>query len=243
MTPIFSAFIEPSLMSPRTAKYVEAMIREGDQFDYDKWLKRVREQEAQAKQLSAPSTTDYAATAQIGNRISSSDSRHAWPRSAPALVAKTQSMAMAKGRSNLNLRDNAKKARLRRRFERVDDAWNAFQTSRARDAVYEYLDAVFSIVMHYRVRRRTKRLLRHAFRFAKLQFDKNVDPFTAIIRCTCGDAADNKMVSKWARALRYAARRKPAGMRLKAFMKTAGGVNACAARYARLKGRHRRSGS
>jgi hypothetical protein len=38
-------------MSPRTAKYIEAMVREGDNFDYDKWLKRVREEEAQAKQV------------------------------------------------------------------------------------------------------------------------------------------------------------------------------------------------
>ena len=100
---------------------------------------------------------------------------------------------------------------------------------------YNYLQAVFAIVMHFKVRRRTKRLLRHAFRFAGLQFDKNADPYTAIIRCTCGGAADNKMVSKWARALRYAARRKPAGMRLKPFMKVAGGVNECAASYANVK--------
>jgi len=99
----------------------------------------------------------------------------------PALVAKTLSMAMAKGRSNINLRDNAKKARLRRRFERVADAWNAFQANRARDAVYEYLDAVFSIVMHYKVQRPAKRLLRHAFRFADLQFDQRDDPFTALV--------------------------------------------------------------
>jgi hypothetical protein len=103
--------------------------------------------------------------------------------------------------------------------------------------VYYYLETVFAVVMNYKVRRRNKRLLRHAFRFAKLRFDKNADPFTAIIRCTSGGAADYKMVSKWARALRYAARRKPAEMRLKAFMKAASGINACAARYARLKGR------
>jgi hypothetical protein len=40
-----------ALMSPRTTKYVQAMIREGDNFDYHKWLKRVREEEAQAKQV------------------------------------------------------------------------------------------------------------------------------------------------------------------------------------------------
>ena len=39
------------MMSPRTANYVEAMIREGDNFDYRRWLRRVREEEAEAKQV------------------------------------------------------------------------------------------------------------------------------------------------------------------------------------------------
>jgi hypothetical protein len=69
--------------------------------------------------------------------------------------------------------------------------------------------AVFAIVLHFKLRRRTKKLLRQAFKPAKLRFDKNADPFAAIIRCTSGNAVDNKMISKWARALRYAAWRKP----------------------------------
>jgi hypothetical protein len=51
---------------------------------------------------------------------------------------------------------------------------------------------------------------------------QKADPFAAVIRCTSGDAADNKMISKWSRASRYAARRKPPQMRLKAFMKEVG---------------------
>jgi hypothetical protein len=95
------------------------------------------------------------------------------------------------------------------------------------------LEAVFAIVALYKVRRRTNRLLRHAFKFAHLPFEKHADPFAAVIRCTCGGLADNKTISKWARALRYVARRKKPRMRLKAFMKGAGGVNACADRYAK----------
>jgi hypothetical protein len=87
------------------------------------------------------------------------------------------------------------------------------------------------------MRRRTNRLLRHAFEFADLPLDKNADPFTAVIRCTCGGAANDKMISKWARALRYVAQRKDPSTQLKAFMMEAGGVNACAARYAKLKRR------
>jgi hypothetical protein len=55
-----------------------------------------------------------------------------------------------------------------------------------------YLEAVFAIVEHYKVRRRTKKLLRHSFKFANLPFDKNANPFTAVIRCTCDDNADRQ---------------------------------------------------
>ena len=87
-------------------------------------------------------------------------------------------------------------------LKRISSAWDDFQASRARDAVYGYLEAVFAIVEHYKMRRKTKKLLRHAFRSAGLSFDRNVDPFTAVIRCTSEDI-DSKTVSKWARALRY----------------------------------------
>jgi hypothetical protein len=50
--------------------------------------------------------------------------------------------------------------------------------------------------------------VRHAFEFAELPLERNADPFTALIRCTCDDTVDNKTISKWARALRYAARSK-----------------------------------
>src|SRR6266404_6897885 len=39
------------MLTGRTAKYVEAMIREGDDFDYYRWLRRVREEEAQLKSV------------------------------------------------------------------------------------------------------------------------------------------------------------------------------------------------
>jgi hypothetical protein len=123
-------------------------------------------------------------------------------------------------------------------LERISSAWDDFQASRMRDAVYGYLDAVFAIVEHYRVRRRTKRLLRRASEFSGLSFDRNVDPFTAVIRCTSEDI-DSKTVSKWARALRYVTRCKETEMPLKTFMKEAGGVNACADRHAKYLGRIR----
>jgi hypothetical protein len=124
-------------------------------------------------------------------------------------------------------------------LERISSAWDHFQASRTRDAVYGYLDAVFAIVKHFKVRRKTKKLVRHAFKSAGLPFDKAADPFTAVIRCTSEDI-DSKTVSKWARALRYVARSKVSPTQLKTFMKEAGGVNACADRYAKYLRRSRR---
>jgi hypothetical protein len=128
----------------------------------------------------------------------------------------------------------------KRWLKKIRDAWEEFQASRARDAVYGYLEAVFGIVEHYRTRRRTNKLLRHAFEYADQRLDKSADPFTAVIRCTCNGQADNKTISKWARALRYAGLCRKPETRLKAFMKEAGGVNACANLYARYFARARR---
>jgi hypothetical protein len=220
-----------ALMSPRTAKYVEALMREGDNFDYQKWLQQVREEEAQVKRaFSVPG--EHAAT-EIATPSSTSNFRNPVPNAGRAVVLK----AVPVSRPIWRLHREGTSKGPKRWLEKVRDAWDDFQANRARDAVYGYLEAVFAIVEHYKARRRTKKLLRHAFKFANLPFDKNADPFTAVIRCTCGDAADNKTISKWARALRYASRRKKPEMRLKTFMKDAGGVNACAAGYSKLRRR------
>jgi hypothetical protein len=98
-----------------------------------------------------------------------------------------------------------------------------------RDAVYGYLAHAFAIVEHYKVRRKTGKLLWHAFKFANFPFNKNVEPFTAIIRCTSDDSVDS--------ALRYVARSKKPETGLKTFMKKAGGINTCANLHARSDGR------
>jgi hypothetical protein len=231
MMPISSPFRNQSLMSARTAKYVEAMIRQGDGFDYDMWLKRVREEEAQAKQLSAASGAG-APLVQIKGPISASNVLK------PAVSAVIKGVAVPRTiwRPRHEVRVNGPA----RWLKRVADAWGEFQANRARDAVYAYLEAVFAIVDQYKVRHRTNKLMRHASEIAGLPLGKNADPFIAVIRCTCDGAADSKMISKWARALRYAAIRKRPEMRLKAFMKQTGGVNECAARYADKRRRHRR---
>jgi hypothetical protein len=224
-----------ALMSPRTAKYVEAMIREGDSFDYDEWLKKVREEDAQAKQSEVTGLSGELAPAEIDKPMSSPGDQHARPNpSVGPLTTKAIWVPRVLRRPHCQAKSRTPKVRLRRWLEKVRRAWGDFQASRRRDAVYGYLEAVFAIVMHYKVRRRATKLLQHAFEFAHLPIDKDADAFSAVIRCTSGRNIDTKTISKWSRALRYVARRKEPDIELSTFMKEAGGVNACADGYTRL---------
>jgi hypothetical protein len=217
------------LSSPRTADYVSAMIREGDNFDYYRWLQEARAEETQAKQRPQTTTSGKIRAVEIDPPIGTPDCRKA----SPNRTRLARPMPGGVPRSYRQPVRSTSVTRITRRLEKIRDPWDDFQASRARDAVYGYLEAVFELVMHYKVRRKTKTLLRHAFKFAELPFDRNADPFSAVIRCTSDDHADSKAISKWARALRYVARCKERGTPLKVFMKEAGGVNACASLYAR----------
>ena len=142
------------LLSDRTRKYVEAMIRDGDNFDYFKWLRGVREEEAQEKHISAVVPSGKTVAPQTGNLPNTSDRRNGCVNVAPAVMTKPAPIC----RLNHKARGETPEIRLRRRLMKASDAFDEFQESRVRDAVYGYLGAVFEIVEHYRLRRRTKSL-------------------------------------------------------------------------------------
>ena len=77
MTELSLPFRDTFLMSPRTASYIDALIREGDKFDYSKWLERVREGEAQAKQGLRTFISKDLIAPEIGNQTGTSDG--IWP--------------------------------------------------------------------------------------------------------------------------------------------------------------------
>jgi hypothetical protein len=237
-----SSFVRiPPLLSPRTGSYVAALIQEGDDFDYSKWLEEVRAKESRTKQTPAAATWDELVRRELGYPRNTPEHQDVCPTSEPISPIRTAPLPIAIRRPcHHKAGDETLGARLTRRLEKICEAWNDFRSSRARDAVYGYLASVFAIIEHYKVRRKTRKLLRHAFEFADLSFDKDADPFAAVIRCTSDDAVDSKMISKWARALRYVARSKKPETGLKTFMRKAGGINACADLYAqRVKWRMR----
>jgi hypothetical protein len=137
-----------ALMSPRTAKYVVALIGEGDAFDCKKWLQKVRDEEAEAKQPSAASASGEPAPIQIKCPISTSNFPNA---SSPGAVIKSALVPRAIWRLHHKAISNGPTWGLKK----ISAAWDEFQANRARDAVYDYLQVVFTIVMHFRVRRRT----------------------------------------------------------------------------------------
>ena len=60
------------------------------------------------------------------------------------------------------------------------------------------------------------------------------EPFGIVIFCTADpEIVDDKTRSKWSRVLRYARKAKPAGQSLTDFIKSNGGIDECARRFAR----------
>jgi hypothetical protein len=233
--------VEDKMLTGRTAKYVEAMIREGDDFDYYRWLRGVKQEDARLKSVAvSTSVQPIAPGPNHPAKIALNPSEFKDPKTADTAKHKSAVRPAIQEAGHRGKSAGKPKKSLRQRLGDVCDAWDDFQENRSRDAVYGYLRAVFSIVKHYSGRRRTKKLMRRAFKFAGLPIDMNADPFAVAIRCTCDSKADNKTISKWSRALRYVERVKKPRHQLTTFMKNRGGINACAERYAKYFGRRER---
>jgi len=71
-----SAGKEPPLLSPRTADYIAALVREGEDFDYSKWLQRVRGKEASTKCIPSKLVDP-----EMDNQAGASACNSTWPNS------------------------------------------------------------------------------------------------------------------------------------------------------------------
>ena len=183
------------MLLSRTAKYVEALISEGEHFDYRTWLRRVREEEAQSKQVPVVFSSGEAVASEIGDLTNMSEHVGALGNSGSALQAKSAPIPRTVYRSDDKTREESSEDRLRQRLMVVCNAWDDFQECRKRDAVYGYLKAVFALVVDCTGRRRTKRLLQRAFQFAGLPFDQNADPFAAVAHFADCERRFHAMVS------------------------------------------------
>ena len=121
---------------------------------------------------------------------------------------------------------------------RVRTAWENCQASRARNAIYGYLTAVFDLVSWWTAEDRALERAHKALRLRRICPFDGEEPFAAIIRCT-GDPTkvDKRTRSKWSRVLRYALEYKSASEPLDQFVKRKGGINKCASRFAKQLGK------
>jgi hypothetical protein len=137
--------------------------------------------------------------------------------------------------SDIAFRDPALKVNL----ERLEEEWAGYQNSRDRDGIYRYLTAVFELVSWWAHCDIAKEYARRALCLRERRLPDHVpEPYATIILCTADRSkVDYRMRSKWSRVLRYAAKYKKHGEPLTAFVKRKGGINHCAARFARRLGR------
>ena len=129
---------------------------------------------------------------------------------------------------------------LRASLLRLEEEWETVQASRDRDAIYQYLTAVFELVMAWTLEGRAVNRANRALRLRGHSSAREAEPFAALILGTADRGkVDDRTRSKWSRVLRYAAEYKDLDEPLGDFIKRKGGINRSAARFARRLGRYR----
>ncbi len=117
---------------------------------------------------------------------------------------------------------------------RLQNEWETVQASRDRDAIYGYLAAVFELVEWWDQEGKAVERAHRALHQRGHNSVREPEPFAAVILCTADhDKVTDRTRSKWSRALRYAAEFKDLDEPLRDFIKRRGGINKCAARFAR----------
>jgi len=117
---------------------------------------------------------------------------------------------------------------------KVVEVWARYRSTNGRDAVYMYLEIVFVVVRRWQRFECSKKNSRAILRLRNGARRRRIEPFSILMFCTADpQVADAKTRSKWSRVLRYARKTKPANQRLTDFIKSKGGLNECAARFAR----------
>jgi hypothetical protein len=121
---------------------------------------------------------------------------------------------------------------------RAKGAWSMYQSTRDRDGVYIYLQAVFDLVSRWREQGDATRTTCRGFGRANPNRLIPAEPFAAAIFYTSDpNKVDERTRSKWSRALRYATISKAKTESIRKFIKREGGINECASRFAARLGR------
>lgn len=227
------------MYSERTTRYVEAPVRDGSAFDYQTWLRDIKDaaarsaapnrQETQSRSFEIPGKDALRPDAPVEHRLTSAD-QHPGP---------SRQLGPIRRFADRTSQRRGGKASIERCLKEITSAFDQWQRTRDRNAVYAYLKPIFALVKLYERRGRVRSLVVTAQGLAGFSLDRAADPFSVVLKTTCRGKLDNKTVSKFARALRYASRYHE-DRPVAAFIKQKGGINRCAVLYARRLGRKRR---
>ena len=85
---------------------------------------------------------------------------------------------------------------------RLEEEWETVQTSRERNAIYQYLTAVFELVSWWAQEGRAVDRAHRALHLRGYSSVRQPEAFATIIRCTSDPAkVDDRTRSKWSRVL------------------------------------------
>ena len=119
-------------------------------------------------------------------------------------------------------------------LRRLQKAWRAYQESRRRDAIYEFLGCVLEILAIWTVDNSASGRSRQALALSGAPTPAANEPFVLLITAAAHPhRVDERTLSKWTRVLQFAAEHKLPSTPLEAFAKRYGGINNCAAKFTR----------
>jgi hypothetical protein len=119
-------------------------------------------------------------------------------------------------------------------IKRLREIWQKVQGDRNRDAIYGYLTAVYELIEWWTAEMLAIDRAKRALRVNGLVVTEEPEPFGAVIAASVSPKKlDRRQLSKYSRALRYAAARGCRPKRLKGFIERHGGLNSAAARFRR----------
>jgi hypothetical protein len=145
----------------------------------------------------------------------------------------TESVATTANSERLRNLDRVKLADVR-------EMWSYYQTTKNRSSVYAYLHMVFMQVDWWTKSPEEKAAELQIHKEANPDIKLPADEYALVIACTADPKMmDDKTRSKLSRVLRYAEEFKPPKELLRDFLQRKGGINKCAARYARRLRRRR----
>jgi hypothetical protein len=121
---------------------------------------------------------------------------------------------------------------LRKTIEDLRELERKCFAARNRFAFYDYLAAVFELYVQLRRRNQAKSWARRIAKLLGLLKQNRTHPIRVIIDAT--STADNKMKSRWTRALRYAWRERKIWTDLASFLRENGGPAGCAKQFAAI---------